>query len=88
MFFVTGVVIKNQKHSQFSGWHSCAIFFADAEYIARSSKIELNERQEPVALSLLMEGEEDVEFWWKLWKNTKSNTDNKTELADGTMSCT
>lgn len=30
-----------------------------------------------------MAGEEDVEFWQKLSKNTKSNTDNKTYKTSG-----
>lgn len=58
-------------------------FFVDVECIAHSPKIERIERLEPVAVSLLMAGEEDVEFWQKLSKNTKSNTDNKTYKTSG-----
>jgi len=57
-------------------------FFADTECIANSPKIEWIERPEPVAVSLLMEGE-DIAFWQKLSKNTKSTADNKAYKTSG-----
>lgn len=73
---MTEAVVKNLKHSQLS------VFFADVECIAHSPKIEWIERPDPVAVSLLMKGE-DVEFWQKLSKSTKNKADSKAYKTSG-----